>query len=134
LTLYVRRLDTAPAYDGQTDKCAVAIATLSTVINATRRSVKTVTVQLNRFSLIHSRHLIYRDVKPDNFLVGRRRLQKDHTIYVVDFGLAKEYIVDNEHIIQRSNRSIAGTLRYISINTHLGIGRFPFRFPSFIRL
>jgi len=80
-------------------------------------------VQLNRFSLIHSRHLIYRDVKPDNFVVGRRRLMKDRTIYVVDFGLAKEYIVDGEHIIYRTNCDITGTVRYISINTHLGIGR-----------
>ena len=79
-------------------------------------------LQLNRFSLIHSHQLIYRDVKPDNFLVGRRRLRKDRTIHVVDFGLAKEYIVDDEHIEFRSNRNITGTVRYVSINTHLGIG------------
>ena len=81
-------------------------------------------LQLNRFSLIHSHQLIYRDVKPDNFLVGRRRLRKDRTIHVVDFGLAKEYIVDDEHIEFRSNRNITGTVRYVSINTHLGIGTF----------
>ena len=66
--------------------------------------------------------MIYRDVKPDNFVVGRRRMKKDRTIYVVDFGLAKEYIVDGEHIVHRTNRDITGTIRYISVNTHLGIG------------
>jgi len=79
-------------------------------------------IQLDRFSLIHSRHLVYRDVKPDNFCVGRRRLKKDKTIFVIDFGLSKEYIVDGAHIMYRSGCNITGTVRYISINTHQGIG------------
>jgi len=71
---------------------------------------------------IHGHNLIYRDVKPDNFVVGRRQLRKDQTIYVVDFGLAKEFTVNGAHIPIRQGRHIIGTVRYVSVNTHLGIG------------
>jgi len=80
-------------------------------------------VQLSRLEYIHSRQLVYRDVKPENFVVGRRKLRKDQTIYVVDFGLAKEYVLGGEHIAHRLERNITGTVRYVSINTHQGAGR-----------
>ena len=47
--------------------------------------------------------LLIRDVKPENFLIGRSSMKKDKTIYIVDFGLAKEYIDHdtNKHIPYR---------------------------------
>ena len=72
---------------------------------------------------IHSKHIVYRDVKPDNFLIGRRASSTFDVIHVVDFGLAREYLTeDKTHIPYKEHNSLTGTARYMSIRTHLGVG------------
>ena len=60
-------------------------------------------------------------MKPDNFLIGLG--QNASLVYMIDFGLAKKYRdpKTHQHIPYRDKKSLTGTARYASINTHLGI-------------
>ncbi|KAI7904885.1 kinase-like domain-containing protein [Cokeromyces recurvatus] len=89
-------------------------------------SVKTVATlarhMITRVQSVHENHLIYRDIKPDNFLIGRPGTLDANTVFLIDFGMAKQYRdpKTKQHIPYRERKSLSGTARYMSINTHLG--------------
>lgn len=76
---------------------------------------------ISRIEFLHNNHFIHRDMKPDNFIMGINK--KSHLLYMIDYGLAKRYRdpKTGEHIAYRDNKSLTGTARYASVNTHLGI-------------
>ena len=55
------------------------------------------------------------------FVIGLEN--KSNIIYLIDFGLSKRFKNSKtfQHIPYRENRSLIGTVRYSSINSHLGI-------------
>ncbi|KAJ3074046.1 hypothetical protein HDU98_012239 [Podochytrium sp. JEL0797] len=118
-----------------------------------RFSVKTVCMlakqMVTRMKAVHDQGLVYRDIKPDNFLIGRlprnselalnegkmadpygivsnHSLDAPHPaaqIFLIDFGLAKMFLdpKTKKHIPFRENRgNMTGTARYASTNAHFG--------------
>ena len=75
---------------------------------------------IQRLKELHSKFVLHRDMKPENFVIGQKG--KERTIYLIDFGLSRKFINERtlEHIPLKDKRPILGTVRYISINTHLG--------------
>ena len=77
---------------------------------------------LDRIETVHSRGLVYRDIKPENFLLGRKGGKFTNVIHLIDYGLATYYRdpTTNRHLPYRDLKTMTGTARYMSINSHLG--------------
>ena len=74
---------------------------------------------LDRLEWIHSNNIIYRDIKPDNFLIG---INDPDVIYIIDFGLCKKYRSSKtgKHILPKKTGTISGTIKYLSSNVLKG--------------
>jgi serine/threonine protein kinase len=92
-----------------------------------RFSVKTVSMLakqvITRLQFVHKCGILYRDIKPHNFLMGVGE-KGSRKVYLVDFGLSKRYLdrETGEHYKCKieKGRGIAGTVRYSSPFLHEG--------------
>ena len=74
---------------------------------------------LDRLEWIHNKNFIHCDIKPENFLFGRK---DPKIIYMIDFGLSKKYRSERtmKHIIFRTKKKLTGTARFASVNSLKG--------------
>ncbi|KAJ3096085.1 hypothetical protein HDU97_006231 [Phlyctochytrium planicorne] len=93
--------------------------------------VKTVTYfapqLLRRLQSVHNSGIVFRDIKPDQFCVGRfgEDIRDRPTIYLIDFGLSTLYIDLNTGLHIKNVKPVrntlkTGTARYASVNVHKG--------------
>jgi len=92
-----------------------------------RFSVKSVCMlakqMIDRLQYVHECGLLYRDIKPHNFLMGLGE-KGCGRVYLVDFGLAKRYRDDSTgshaKLKIKKGRGVTGTVRYSSVFVHEG--------------
>ena len=74
---------------------------------------------IDRIELLHHNYYIHRDIKPDNFLIGR---DDPHIIYMIDFGLCTKYrsSITKKHCKYEKKNKFCGTHRFASPNALKG--------------
>ena len=80
---------------------------------------------------VHEAGIVHRDIKPDNFMLSAVEVVStidpantansiEKKLNIIDFGLSRFYMKGDKHVDNTHDRSIVGTIRYISKHIHEG--------------
>ena len=74
---------------------------------------------LDRIEWVHVNNIVYRDIKPENFLFGK---SDNNILYLIDFGLCRKYRSSKtgKHISPKNLGKFTGTSRYASVYAMAG--------------
>jgi len=77
--------------------------------------------KLSVLKSLHDHHYVHLDIKPDNFMIGTGDMSS--RVFLIDFGLSRLFRnpATHKHITQVKGLDITGTVRYSSVNSHLGL-------------
>lgn len=78
---------------------------------------------LQIISRVHDAGVVHRDIKPENFMFSMETKNGgdiEKKLNIIDFGLSKFYMKGDSHVLNTYNKTIVGTLRYISKHVHDG--------------
>lgn len=75
---------------------------------------------LDRIEFVHSKNIVHRDMKPENFLFG---LENPALLYLIDFGISRKYRSSRtgKHIKYSLTGKLFGTLKFLSYNATRGV-------------
>lgn len=68
---------------------------------------------------IHEKGVVHRDLKPENITIGLEKAS--NILYLIDFGISKQYLANGKHIAYQEGRPFIGTIRFASIAAHKGV-------------
>jgi serine/threonine protein kinase len=88
---------------------------LPSVTPHTIEMVKYLIAMIEIINRVHDAGIVHRDIKPENFM-----LSVDKRLHIIDFGLSRFYMKGDKHVVNTCDKSIVGTMRYISTHIHDG--------------
>jgi hypothetical protein len=101
---------------------ADSIPLLPSVAPHVKGVVKYLISMIEIIGRIHDAGIVHRDIKPENFMLssGGSGGGDDKRLHIIDFGLSRFYMKGDKHIANTCDKSIVGTMRYISTHIHDG--------------
>lgn len=78
---------------------------------------------LRRLEVMHNLGYLHRDLKTENIVVGDST--RSHSVFLIDFGLALQYMRSGKQIEQRSYSGLIGTARFASLTAHEALEQSP---------
>ena len=84
--------------DGDFSRSNISLELFDLVVDSTTdngclpedQAMSIIKALLESVQYLHSKDIVHRDIKPDNFLIGGTEQTKD-SVFIIDFGLAKCY-------------------------------------------